>query len=58
MKWIMDPQCRFCGYSCETMAHLLNDCPDTTVFQIDHGISFDTLVNETPEKQHSSYCAF
>jgi hypothetical protein len=31
------------------MVHLLNNCPDTTAFQIDHGISFDTLVNETPE---------
>ncbi len=31
------------------MVHLLNDCPDTTAIQIDHGISFHTLVSETPE---------
>ncbi len=49
LKWITDPRCRFCGYSCETTVHLLNDCPDTTAIQIDHGISFHTLVNETPE---------
>jgi hypothetical protein len=48
MKWIEDPRCRFCRYPCETTVHLLSDCPDTAEYRITHGMSFDTLVHETP----------
>jgi len=46
---IEDPRCRFCGHSCETIVHLLDACPDTAAYCVTHGISFDTLVNETQE---------
>jgi hypothetical protein len=49
LQWIADPQCRFCGYPCETTVHLLSTCPDTAAYRLTHGISFDTLVDETPE---------
>jgi hypothetical protein len=48
MKWIKDPWCRFCGYPCKTTVHLLSNCPDTAEILITHGVSFDTLVHETP----------
>jgi hypothetical protein len=49
LQWIEDPRCRFCGYPCETTVHLLSTCPDTAAYRLTHGISFDTLVDETPE---------
>ena len=49
MGWINNPRCHFCGHPCETVVHLLTACPDTTAYCDTHGISFDTLVNETPE---------
>jgi len=53
MKWLYDPRCRFCGCPCETTVHLLNSCPDTAIFRLAfhlaHGISFATLMHESPE---------
>lgn len=49
LKWLANPWCHFCGYPCKTIFHLLTSCPDTTTFCVAHGISFDTLVNETSE---------
>jgi hypothetical protein len=47
-----------CGYPCKTTVHLLINCPDTTAFHLIHGLSFDTLVNETPDKNIAHFDAF
>ena len=41
--------CHLCGYPLETTVHLLTDCPGTYPTQASLGISFDTLVNESPD---------
>ena len=49
LNWIQSPQCRLCGYPSETTVHLLCDCPGSYPTRASLGISFDTLVCETPE---------
>jgi hypothetical protein len=49
LNWIQTPRCRLCGYPSETTVHLLSDCPGTYPTRASLGISFDTLVHESPE---------
>ena len=49
LNWIESPECRYCCYPCETTFHLLNDCPGTAAFRLDHGLSTDVLVVESPD---------
>jgi hypothetical protein len=49
LDWISSPMCRLCGYPSETTVHLLTTCPGTYPTRASLGISFDTLVNESPD---------
>ena len=49
LDWIQLPRCCLCGYPSETTVHLLCDCPGMYPTRASLGISFDTLVCETPE---------
>ena len=43
MQWIDQRSCRFCGFYKETALHLLTDCPGTSVYRVNHGLSLMTL---------------
>jgi hypothetical protein len=49
LGWISSPLCRLCGYPSETTVHLLTACPGTYPTRASLGISFDTLVIESPD---------
>ena len=48
LRWIDSPICRLCGHPEETTLHLLIDCAGTSFYRAIHGISYLTLVFETP----------
>ena len=49
IEWIQSSKCCFCEYLSETSVHLLCDCLGMYPTWASLGISFDTLVCETPE---------
>ena len=42
------PRCRFCLCPIETTVHLLTNCPGTSPYRLNHGISLDTLYQDNP----------
>lgn len=49
LDWIQSPRCHLCVYPSETTVHLLSNCPGMYPTRASLGISFDTLVSETPD---------
>ena len=48
LEFITDDSCRFCDDPRETIPHLLDSCSGTSAIRLEHGISTQTLVTESP----------
>ena len=48
LEFITDNSCRFCNDPRETIPHLLDSCSGTSAIRLEHGISTQTLVTESP----------
>jgi hypothetical protein len=46
LKYIINPSCRFCGHSQETIFHLLDDCIGTDSYRQESNININTLTQE------------
>ena len=47
LRYIMNPSCWFCGHPKETILHLLDDCPGTHSYRVEHNINLYTLAQES-----------
>jgi len=59
LEYIIDPACRFCGYPLETIQHLLDSCPGTRQYRLEHNISSSTLtINLLASSLITQNCVF
>ena len=54
--YLENPACRFCNFPVETTFHLLTTCPGTSLYRAVHGISLQTLADDTQANMLAIAC--